>query len=205
MPRSRLPSPSITPEPEKPFSSSRSRIFISTAATETGISWAQEALAGIEHLYQQFNPGYPFNYRFLDQEFEEAHKSEVIIGTLANIFAGLAIFISCLGLFGLVSFMAEQRTKEIGVRKVLGASVPHLVLLLTGDFTKLVLLGIGLALPVAYLVVQRWLDHFAYHTEIGVGIFVVAGLAAIGVAWLTVSYQAIKAALADPVKSLRYE
>jgi len=164
-----------------------------------------EGLAGLEAVVKQFNPGYPFDYAFLDQDFEAAYRSEIVLGTLANIFAGIAIFISCLGLFGLISFSVEQRTKEIGVRKVLGASAPHLVMLLTGEVTRLVLLGIALALPVAYYVVDAWLARFAYHIEIRGVELLMAGLVALLVAWMTVSYQAVKAALADPVKSLRYE
>lgn len=166
---------------------------------------AQAALASLEAVGAQFNPDYPFDYRFLDEEFEATYRSEVVMGTLANVFAGIAIFISCLGLFGLVSYTAQQRTKEIGVRKVLGASIPHVVMLLTGETTKLVLLSIVLALPVSYYAVQAWLTRFAYHMEIGVGLFVVAGVLGLVIAWLTVSYQSLKAALVDPVKSLRYE
>jgi len=127
------------------------------------------------------------------------------MGTLANIFAVIALIISCLGLFGLTSFTVEQRTKEVGVRKVFGASVPNLVVLLTSSFTKLVLVGIVLAAPIAYYVVRRWLDNFEDHMTPGVEIFVLAGVVAVLVAWMTVGYQAVRAALADPVKSLRYE
>ena len=165
----------------------------------------QEALAGLESIYKRVNPGYPFEYTFLDQEFEQTYRSEAIMGTLANIFAVIALLISCLGLFGLTSFTVEQRTKEVGVRKVFGASVPNLVVLLTSSFTKLVLVGIVLAAPVAYYVVRGWLDKFEDHMTLGVEIFVLAAVVAVLVAGMTVGYQAVKAALADPVKSLRYE
>ena len=164
-----------------------------------------EALAGLEQVFKQFNPDYPFDYGFLDQDFEDTYRSEAILGKLANIFAFIAIFISCLGLFGLVSYTAEQRTKEIGVRKVLGASVPQILRLLAGEITRLVLVAIIVALPVSYYVVQRWLTNFDYHIETGIGMFAMAGVAAISIALLTVSYQSVKAATSDPVKSLKYE
>jgi putative ABC transport system permease protein len=115
------------------------------------------------------------------------------------------VLIACLGLFGLSAFTAEQRTKEIGIRKVMGASVGHLVLLLSRDFTRLVLIAFLVAAPVAYVVMSRWLEDFAYRVEVAWPVFVLAGLAALSIAWLTVSYQSIKAALADPVRALRYE
>jgi ABC-type antimicrobial peptide transport system permease subunit len=164
-----------------------------------------EGLAALEAVYKQFNPAYPFDYGFLDENFEDTYQSEIIIGSLANLFAIIAIFISCLGLLGLVSFSVERRTKEIGVRKVLGASVPHLVMLLTGETTKLVLLGIALAIPVSYFVVQSWLAPFQHHIEVGIGLYLAAGLSAVLISWLAVGYQSLKAALADPVRSLRYE
>jgi putative ABC transport system permease protein len=164
-----------------------------------------EALASLENVYGRFNPGYPFEYTFVDQAFEQTYRSEAVMGTLANVFAVVALLISCLGLFGLTSFTVEQRTKEVGVRKVLGASVPHVVVLLTSGFTKLVVAGIVLAAPVAYYVVRGWLDTFQDHISLGPGIFLLAGGIALLVAMLTVSYQAVKAAMADPVKSLRYE
>jgi ABC-type antimicrobial peptide transport system permease subunit len=171
----------------------------------TELGRTREALASLERVSERFNPGYPFEYTFLDQQFEQTYRSEAVMGTLANIFAVVALFISCLGLFGLTSFTIEQRTKELGVRKVLGATVPGLVILLTSSFTKLVLAGIVLAAPMAYFVVLGWLDNFEDHVALGVEIFVLAGVVAVLVAWITVGYQSIKAALADPVKSLRYE
>jgi len=173
------------------------------ARTEPGKT--QEALASLEAVMAQFNPGYPFEYEFLDKEYEEMYRSEVVMGRLANAFAFVAIFISCLGLFGLASFTAEQRRKEIGVRKVLGASAAGLVVLLSRDVTRLVVLAFIISAPVAYYAINRWLNTFEYHVTFPYEMFGVAGISALLIAWLTVSYQAIKAAVADPVKSLRYE
>lgn len=164
-----------------------------------------EALASLEAVQDQVNPGYPFEYEFLDDAYEETYRSEMVMGRLANAFAIVAIFVSCLGLFGLSSFAAEQRRKEIGVRKVLGSSVSGLVVLLSKDFTRLVMVAFVLAAPLAYFAVDRWLAKFEQHAEIGPMIFVVAGVATLVLALLSVSYQAIRAAVADPVKSLRYE
>ena len=164
-----------------------------------------ETLAAMEATWTRFEPNHPFTYTFLDEQFAALYQSERQVATLLSYATGLAVLIACLGLFGLAAFTAEQRTKEIGVRKVLGASVPSLVVLLSKDFLKLVALALVLAAPIAYFAMHRWLDDFAYRVEISWWIFLTAGLAALLIALLTVSYQAIKAALADPVKSLRYE
>ncbi|HMB89364.1 MAG TPA: ABC transporter permease, partial [Rhodothermales bacterium] len=165
----------------------------------------QEAIANLEKVYTSFNPGYPFDYQFLDDQFEETYQAEAIMGKLANYFAVLAVFIACLGLFGLAAFTAEQRTKEIGIRKVLGAPIASLVLLLSREFTVLVLLAFVITAPLAYFLMEDWLQGFAYHTSLGVGIFALAGVAALVIAWLTVSYQSIRTALANPVDALRTE
>ncbi|WP_288426717.1 ABC transporter permease [uncultured Spirosoma sp.] len=165
----------------------------------------QEALLATERIIHQFNPGYPFVYRFLDQEYETLYRSETLANTLVRYFGILAIFIACLGLFGLATFTANQRTKEIGVRKVLGASVASIVALLSRDFLKLVLIAIVLASPLAYYAMNQWLQGFAYRVDIRWWVFALAGLLAIGIALLTVSFQSIKAALVNPVKSLRSE
>ncbi|WP_162389739.1 ABC transporter permease [Spirosoma endbachense] len=165
----------------------------------------KQALASLEMICKQYNPTFPFTYSFADQEYQALYKSEQIIGTLVNYFAVLAMFIACLGLFGLASFTAEQRRKEIGVRKVLGASVGSVVGLLSGDFLKLVVLAIVLALPLSWYLMRQWLQGYAYKTELSWWLFGVAGLVAIGVALLTVSYQSLKAALMNPVKSLQSE
>ena len=175
-------------------------LFIRMEAGKTA-----EALAGLETVHEQFNPGYPFAYRSLEAGYEQLYRSETVLGTLANVFAGIAVFISCLGLFGLAAFTAEQRTKEIGVRKVLGASVPSIVVLLSREFTRLVLIAFVVAAPLAYLVMHRWLNDFAYRIDIPWMFFLIAGLLAIVIAWLTVGYQSIKVARTDPVKTLRYE
>lgn len=162
-----------------------------------------ETLAYFEDQWQKRAPDRPFEYAFLDERFAQLYQSEARLGKVFGTFSLLAIVIACLGLFGLVAFTAEQRTKEIGVRKVLGASVVNIVLLLSKDFTRLV--AIAILIAIAYVAMQRWLENFAYRIEIPWGLFLTAGLLAILIAWLTVSYQSIKAALADPVKALRHE
>ncbi|WP_222930347.1 ABC transporter permease [Larkinella punicea] len=165
----------------------------------------KQALASIEALYQKLNPKFPFTYSFVDTEYEKLYRSETVVGTLSTLFAVLAIFIACLGLFGLAAFMAEQRTKEIGVRKVLGASVSSIVTLLSQDFLKLVLIAIVIASPLAWYAMNRWLQGFAYKIDIDWWVFALTGLLSVGIALLTVSFQSIKAALMNPVKSLRSE
>ncbi|MDA1028809.1 MAG: ABC transporter permease [Bacteroidetes bacterium] len=166
---------------------------------------SKDALAGLEGVYKRFNPEYPFQFKFMDEEFELAYRSEVIISSLSNIFAFVAIFIACLGLFGLASFTAEQRTREIGIRKVLGATVPGVVALLSREFLILVGGAFLVAAPIAYIMMNNWLNEFEYHTELGVGILAASGVAALVIAWLTVSYQAIKTAVANPVHALKSE
>jgi putative ABC transport system permease protein len=163
------------------------------------------ALAFIEEKWRAFAPDQPFEYSFLDQDFDALYQAEQSLGKIFVVFAVFAIFIACLGLFGLASFTAEQRTKEIGVRKVLGASVPQLVVLLSKEFTVLVVIAFVVAAPVTFFAMRDWLGAFAYHADISVGIFLMAGVLALVIAWLTVSYQSIKASIANPVDSLRYE
>ncbi|SKB56830.1 ABC transporter permease [Dyadobacter psychrophilus] len=163
------------------------------------------AIANIEKVYKQYNPGFPFKYHFADEEFGNLYKAETVVSKLSNYFAFLAIFISCLGLFGLAAFTAEQRTKEIGVRKVLGASVTNLVGMLSMDFVKLVAIAALIAFPIAGYFLQNWLEKYAYRIEMEWWYFLVAGIAALLIALFTVSFQAIKAALMNPVKSLRGE
>ncbi len=165
----------------------------------------KDALANLERTFRKFNPRYPFEYKFTDQEFGNNYKSENIISKLSNYFAFLAIFISCLGLFGLAAFTAEQRTKEIGIRKVLGASIVNIVLMLSRDFLLLVLLSSVVALPVAWWAMNSWLEKYANRIEIEWWMFVVAVLASLAIALFTISYQSIKAALMNPVKSLKTE
>jgi hypothetical protein len=163
------------------------------------------ALEKMEPIFRKYSPGAPFTYRFASDEFTQKFGDEERIGKLASVFASLAILISCLGLFGLASFMAEQRTKEIGVRKVLGASITNLWLLLSKDFVVLVLIAFGLSIPIASYFLNNWLQKYSYRTELSWWIFVVAGLGALSVTLLTVSFQSIKAALMNPVNSLRSE
>ncbi len=162
-------------------------------------------LEQISKFYNEFNGGLPFDYKFLDEEYQVLYAAEQRVAVLARYFAGVAILISCLGLFGLAAFTAERRQKEIGVRKVLGASRANIVYLLSSDFTKLVVVAISIALPLSYLVVKQWLNNFEYRIDLEWWYFVGAGLAALVIAWLTVSTQAVKAASVNPVHSLKDE
>lgn len=161
-----------------------------------------QSLAAIS---QQLNPAYPFRFDFLDQDLSNLYKGEQQMGNIFNLFAILSIFISCLGLYGLSAFMAEQRTKEIGVRKVLGASVFSLVYLLSSGITRLILIAIIIAIPISWYAVNSWLAGFAYHINVSWLVFLTASLAALSIGWLTVSYESIKAAIVNPIKSLRTE
>lgn len=164
-----------------------------------------EALSGIKNLYEEFAPGYVFDYQFMDKSYQSLYTSEKRVGTISSYFAVIAIVISCLGLFGLAGFTAERRFKEIGIRKVLGATNSGIVIMISKDFTQLVILSIIIAVPIAYLVMQKWLAQFAYKTDLSLWVFLFAGLISIVIAWLTVSFQAIKASRINPVKSLRSE
>ncbi|HEV7347731.1 ABC transporter permease [Telluribacter sp.] len=165
----------------------------------------QQALSHIEATWKKHFPDRPYSYEFLDQRFGRLYAREQTQQVLFGVFAGIAIFISCLGLLGLSMFMAEQRTKEIGVRKVLGASVGNVVTLLSKDFLKLVLIAIVIASPIAWYAMDKWLEDFAYRTDIQWWVFALAGIVAILIALFTISFQAVKAALMNPVKSLRSE
>jgi len=164
-----------------------------------------DAIEKIGQIFTKYNPAYPFTYRFVDDDYNRKFSQEVLIGKLSGIFAGLAIFISCLGLFGLAAYIAEQRTKEIGVRKVLGATVSQLWFLLSKDFVLLVIISCVIASPLALYFLQNWLQKYDYRVSIGPGVFLVSAIAAILITLLTISFQAIKAAVANPVKSLRSE
>lgn len=165
----------------------------------------KQTIATIEVACKKFNSKYPFDYMFVDDDLNRQYHSEIIVGQLAYVFAFIAIFISCMGLFGLSMFMAEQRTKEIGIRKVVGASVSGIVALLSKDFLILVMLAFAIASPVAWWAMNKWLENFAYKTDITWMVFALAGFAAAVIALATISFQAIKAAIANPVKSLRTE
>ena len=175
-------------------------IFVRTKPGNT-----ETTIKELEKICQQLNPAYPFDYAFLDEDLANLYKGEQRIGSLFNVFAILAIFISCLGLYGLSAFIAEQRTKEIGVRKALGASVYNIVYLLSTNFTRVILIAILISVPISWYFIHQWLQGFAYHVEVGWGIFVLGALAALFIAWCTVSYESIKSAMANPVNSLRSE
>lgn len=163
----------------------------------------QDVISHIEETWKKFGPGLPFDYSFLDEDFGRMYQSEQRLGDIFSVFAGLAIVIACLGLFALTAFTAEQRTKEIGIRKVMGASVSGIVLLLSKEFGKLILIAFVLAAPAAWYGIDWWLKGYSYRVEIGVFVYLMAGAMAFVVAWVTMSFQSIKAALANPVKSLR--
>jgi len=165
----------------------------------------RNTVAEVDALWKKLVPHRPFLFRFLDESLDAQYRAEERLGALVGIFAGLAVIIACLGLFALASFTAQKRTKEIGIRKVLGASVPSIVALLSTDFLKLVGLALVVAAPLAYVAMQRWLESFAYRIEIGLGVFVLTGALVLLIALATVSYQSVRAAVADPVTSLRYE
>ncbi|HLY69629.1 MAG TPA: ABC transporter permease [Puia sp.] len=165
----------------------------------------KEIIAGLKKICEQLNPDFPFAYQFSDEEFAKLYKSEQLVSSLSDIFAFLAILISCLGLFGLAMFTAEQRTKEISVRKVLGASVQNIISLLSVNFLKPVAIALLISIPISWYAMSKWLDDFAYRIPISWWIFLSAGTIAILIALLTISFQAIKAAMANPVKSLRTE
>ncbi|QEC79805.1 ABC transporter permease [Mucilaginibacter ginsenosidivorax] len=164
-----------------------------------------DALPKLNKIFDTYNPAYPYIYQFVDDEYNHKFNLELLVGKLAGVFAGLAIFISCLGLFGLAAYVAEQRTKEIGIRKVLGASVANVWMLLSGDFILLVIISCVIASPVAFYFLRNWLQKYDYRITIGPGVFLLSALVAIVITLMTISFQAIKAALTNPVKSLRSE
>jgi len=188
-------------------------LFVCTAPQNTTLMYVrtkpqaniEQALAKIEAVMKKNNPAYPFDYRFVDDEFNNMFLSEMLISKLSRVFAALAIIISCLGLFGLAAYTAERRTKEIGVRKVLGASVSTIAALLSKDFLQLVLISCIVAFPVAWWAMHNWLQSYSYRINIDPWVFVIAGMAAMLIAVVTISFQSIKAAVANPVKSLRTE
>lgn len=165
----------------------------------------KEVIDGLQATWQKIAPGMPFAYSFLDEDFEAMYSVEQRLGKIFTVFAGLAIVIACLGLFALTAFTAEQRTKEIGIRKVMGASVSSIVVLLSREFGKLILVAFLIAVPVAWFGINKWLDTYTYRTEIGLLIYALAGVISFLIAWLTMGYQSFRAAMADPVRSLRSE
>lgn len=176
--------------------------YLSVKLSTNGI---QNTIEYISEKWKEFGQLKPMEYSFFDDKFEEIYRGEIQAGKVFSIFAILAIVIACLGLFGLAAFTAEQRTKEIGIRKVLGATIPNIVSMLSKEFLILVALANIIAWPVAYYIMNKWLEDFVYKTEIGINVFLIAGLVVLAIAVITVSFQAVKAATANPVKSLRYE
>jgi putative ABC transport system permease protein len=176
-----------------------------SAAFKVATTDVRALIKNIEGKWKAVAPGYPFSYQFLDDAFDNMYRQEQRVGKIAIVFAVLAIFIACLGLFGLATYMAEQRTKEIGVRKVLGASVQNITTMLSKDFVKLVLIAALFAFPLAWWGMSRWLQDFAFRINISWWIFIVAAIIAFLIALVTVSFQAIRAAVANPVESLRNE
>jgi len=164
-----------------------------------------QALDGLEKITKTLNPKFLFTYSFSEEEYQQLYTNEQIVSRLANVFAALAIFISCMGLLGLTMFTAEQRAKELSIRKVLGANAGSLFTLLSREFVALVLVAVVIASPIAWLSMDRWLQDYAYRTPIEWWIFGLAGIAAMLIALVTVSFQAVKAALLNPIKSLRTE
>jgi len=163
------------------------------------------ALTGLETRWNELAPEYPFSCSFLDERIDALYRAEQRMMTLFNYFTGLAMFIACLGLFGMASFTAERRTREIGIRKALGASETDIVRLLSMEFSRLVLLANVIAWPIAWLAMNRWLQSFAYRVDMSIWLFVAAGAGAFVVAFITVASQAIKAAVTRPVEALKYE
>jgi len=164
-----------------------------------------QSISHIKNTWKKIAPNEPFTYSFLNEEFDNMYRSEQRSGKIFISFAVLAIVIACLGLFGLAAYAAEQRTKEIGIRKVLGATVGNIVGMLSKDFLKLVIIASLIAFPVAWWLMNKWLQDFAYRINIQWWVFILAGCIALTVAAITISFQSIKAALANPVKSLRSE
>ena len=164
-----------------------------------------EMIKHFRQVWNGINPGFAFDYHFFDETYDRLYKNEKQLGRILFYIAFLAIFISCMGLFGLASFMAERRTKEIGIRKTLGASVPNITIMLSKKFTSLVVLSNVIGWPIAYYTMKSWLGAFAYRTGIGINVFIWGGILALLIAWLTISYQSIRAALANPIEALRYE
>ncbi len=165
----------------------------------------QQTIAAIQHLYETYNPGFPFTFNFLDEAYQKQYDSEVRVSVLSKYFAGLAIIISCLGLFGLATFTAQKRRKEIGIRKVIGASVSNITAMLSKDFLLLVFISLIIAFPVSWWLMNNWLQGFAYRISITPFVFIVTGISVIVITLITISFQSIKAAIANPVKSLRME
>ncbi|HTQ28666.1 MAG TPA: FtsX-like permease family protein, partial [Puia sp.] len=165
----------------------------------------KETIDRIRNLYEQFNPGFPFEFNFLDEAYQKQYDAEKRVSVLSGYFAGLAILISCLGLFGLAAFTAQRRQKEISIRKIVGASVSNIFVMLSRDFLLLVIIAMLIAFPLAWWAMNQWLAGFAYRVQVNAMVFLISGLSIISIALCTISYQVLKAAFANPVKGLRSE
>jgi putative ABC transport system permease protein len=196
-------------EPTRPLlicgAKSKFMAFYTVLIKLNGKNSTAKNLAGVEAIFKKYNPDYPFDIKFIDEEYARKFEDEKLQGTLAGLFAGLTIFISCLGLLGLATYMAESRVKEIGIRKILGASVAGITTLLSKDFVKLVVVSFLIAAPVAWWGMHKWLQNYTYRVSIEWWVFALAGLFSVVIAILSVSSQTIRAATATPVKSLRTE
>jgi len=195
-----------------PFAPADPTIFMYETTPQQSIMYrlaagikTQDAITALTPIFNKYNPAYPYIYSFADDNYATKFNLEVLVGKLAGLFAIFAIFISCLGLFGLAAYMAEQRNKEIGIRKVLGASVTQVWLLLSKDFIVLVLVSCVIASPFALYFLYRWLQHYDYRISIGPGVFIISAMIAVIITVITISFQSVKAALSNPVKSLRTE
>jgi ABC-type antimicrobial peptide transport system permease subunit len=164
-----------------------------------------ENIEQIERIFKKHNPDYPFEYTFLDEVFNREYQAEAVVGKLSLSFTVVAVLISCLGLFGLASFTAERRTKELGIRKVMGASVGRLVVMLSSDFAYLFLVGLFIGFPASWFLIREYLSGYAFHAEINAGIYILTSIAMLVIVLISVGYQSAKAAISNPVDSLRNE
>jgi putative ABC transport system permease protein len=186
--------------PEAINSTRRPYLFV-----KVNTPYMTELLPYLRKSWDSLSPGLPFEFGFLDERVNSLYENDIRAGKIVSLFSFLAIFVSCLGLFGLAAFVTEQRTKEIGIRKVLGAKLSNIIWILTGQFLKWVVVATLLAWPLGYWLAGRWLQGFAFRTPLSVGVFLSSGLAAVAIAVFSVSSQVIKAAQTDPAKSLKYE
>ena len=192
-------------EETKPLTIAARKSFYFTLAVKLHTEHLSQTVAQVQKLWEKTYPEYAYTSHFTDDTIEEFYKQENQLSLLYKIFAGIAIFISCLGLYGLVSFMATQKTKEVGIRKVLGASVGNIVVMFSKEFTVLVTIAFIIAAPVAWYFMNNWLNNFQYRISIGISVFALAIVASLIIAWITVGYKAIRAAMVNPVKSLKSE